>query len=71
MANPLSDNEKDELKALQDIRKGAGNGETVMSDSQRLRLSELLNRQQEAKQESKKEQSSAAATATSSKSATK
>lgn len=38
----LSDNEKEEMKALQDLRKGAGNGGAVMSDSQRLRLTALI-----------------------------
>ena len=50
----LTDKEKEEMKALQEIRKGAGNGGTVMSDSQRLRLSELLQKQGEAKEEVKK-----------------
>jgi hypothetical protein len=40
--NPLSDNEKQELKALQDERKATGGH---MSDSSRLRLSELQNRE--------------------------
>ena len=57
MTEPLNDQEKEEMKALQEIRKGAGNGGTVMSDSQRLRLSELQNRQGEAKQEKKAESS--------------
>lgn len=48
--NPLSDNEKQELKALQDERKGSGGH---MSDSSRLRLSELQNRQKAAATEKK------------------
>lgn len=46
----LSDNEKQEMKALQDERKATGGH---MSDSSRIRLSELQNREVAAKDEKK------------------
>lgn len=42
----LSEQEKEEMKALQEMRKGAGNGGTTFTDSQRIRLSELQNKEQ-------------------------
>lgn len=47
----LTDNEREEMKALQDERKAT---EGHMSDSHRLRLSELQNRDIEGKQQQKK-----------------
>lgn len=62
----LSKEEQDEMKALQDLRKGAGQGGTTFSDSQRVRLTEL---QQKAEPPEKKSKETAAAAAES-KSAT-
>ena len=41
----LSEQEQDEMKALEDMRKGAGQGGTQFSDSQRIRLSQLMNKE--------------------------
>jgi hypothetical protein len=52
MTQPLSDSEKQELKALQDERKVTGGH---MSDSARLRLSTLQNRAAEEKNKATEE----------------
>ena len=59
MVEPLSKNEQDEMKALQDERKATGGH---MSDSSRIRLSQLQNRAAELKDE-KKESAAASASA--------
>jgi hypothetical protein len=50
MVEPLSKDEQEEMKALQDERKATGGH---MSDSARTRLSQLQNREAELKQEKK------------------
>lgn len=62
MVDPLNDNEKDEMKALQDERKIAGEGKgPQFTDSQRARLSELQNRETAAKEEAKADKEDAKA----------
>lgn len=46
----LTEQEQEEVKALQDLRKGAGQGGAQFSDSQRARLSELLKKEDEGKE---------------------
>lgn len=52
MVEPLSKNEQEEMKALQDERKATGGH---ISDSARTRLSELQNRAAETKESDKPE----------------
>lgn len=64
MVEPLSDNEKQEMKALQDERKATGGH---MSDSSRTRLSALQNRAGEVKAEAKESGSSGSGSGTTKK----
>ena len=62
MVDPLNDNEKDEMKALQDERKIAGEGKgPQFTDSQRARLSELQNRETAEKEQAKTDKEDAKA----------
>jgi hypothetical protein len=51
----LDENEKEEKKDLEEKRKAAGDPKTIgqISDSERARLSVLLNKEKEAKEEDK------------------
>ena len=59
----LTKEEGEEMKALQDLRKGAGQGGAQFSDSQRTRLSQLLAKEEEGKEPTKEKKVASAAPA--------